>query len=162
MGDATQGRALFSTNQGQCARREANPNMRVVIRSSSDDDCCGMAADLQDRFSELCTDMKQDQAENVEDYFDGYDIGLHSRNFLHRVLSRIVWTNFNREIQRVNEFVRCWLANNAVAFELLTNEHTIDHIFTKHDIQEWGLGTAESALKILRQRKQLQGLSYSL
>ena len=133
---STSGKAVFSTRNGKYAQREATPNMSIVIRSDPAEDRDTMTARLMAEFPTICKAITT-FSPNVSDYFDGHDQELQGFEFLRAVLLHIAAIN-TAQARKVLNYVGRWMATNAEAFALFTPEHTLEHLFTKGDIDEYG------------------------
>ena len=143
------GMALFSTRRGKYPPRQAVPNMSIVLRSDPIEDRDTMARKLQAEFPEICNDIYV--IPDVGDFFDHYDQELQGIKFLHAVLAHIVSIN----AVRVEDYVANWMAANTEAFDLLSMEHSLEHLFTEEDINEYGKKFLGMAMIQIKYRKDL-------
>ncbi len=161
MEDRERGQAVFSTENGKYAYREARRLVRPIFRedSCSNDDAKTMARTFQDDFPEQCKVMTAAAARHIEDYFDPVDIQMQGRVFLHEVLMYIVLCNFQAARRRVQEYVDT-VKEDSARFGRLKIEDLESDVFTKDEVNLVGYdNTILAALVILKQSKFPQGAS---
>ena len=129
------GACLFSTHNGRLAPRYApNDSMPCILRGDPYDDCMQMVANLQKDFPEICAMVKEPVAYNtLYEWFDHRDASIHGASFLLSVLSHIALQNQ----KRLYDFVKGWRAANAEAFLMIVPNHTVEHLFTPEDREEY-------------------------
>lgn len=130
------GRAIFSTHNGQYARRQAVPGMRVIIRSSAEKDRDTMRDRLRQKYPEFCKAITT-PVTNVDEYFDGYDLEAHGIEFLRAVLESIGSVNAVHTM-KVQDYAHRWRAANAATYLGIVSGHAVMDIFTKEDVEEYG------------------------
>ena len=154
------GQGVFSTALGKYAYREMRRMVRPIFRedSCSKDDAQAMAQTFQADFPEQCKLMTAVNARHLEDYFDPVDVEMQGRAFLHEVLMRIVLSNFESAMKRVQEYVDK-VRQAPARFDDLKIEDLESHVFTEEEQSLVGFdNTLPAALIILKQFKFPQGL----
>ena len=159
------GKAIFSTRNGEYARREKIPSMRTILRSNPIQDQQTMVANLQSEFPEACkaitapvTDM------DIYEYFDYCDAAVQGFEFLRAVLEYIAGLNASanaKKAMKVQDYVGRWKNTNSEAFTYIRPYHTITDLFTKEDIEEQGaefLTEAMLQIKHLRMQEDDAGM----
>lgn len=152
------GMAIFSTRGGKDCQRQRTPGMSLVIRSDPNDDRDTMAARLQAQFPAICKNITtfDHRTDNyVNDYFDDYDQHLQGTDFLRAVLLHIAQCNALRA-RKVQDLLSRWKATNTEAFALLGPEHSVEHVFTTEDIEQYEMGLLEETLMQIQQAAALQ------
>ena len=133
------GKALFSTRNGEYARRDRIPTMRTILRSHPIEDQQIMAARLQEEFPEVCKKITIPVTNtDVYEYFDYCDAAVHGFEFLRAVLEYIAQLNANVNAERaskIQDYVSRWKNANLEAFTHLRPYHALTDLFTKEDIE---------------------------
>ena len=110
--------------------------MPCIVRADPDGDCTQMVANLQENFPDICAMVKRPVTyDTLYEWFDHRDACMHGREFLLLVLSKIALQNQ----ARLYDFVTGWRAANAEAFVRMVPGHTVEHLFTPEDKEEYGL-----------------------
>ena len=163
MEDREHVRAVFSTANGKYGYREARRWVRPIFREDFcfKDDVEDLSQRLQQEFPKQCKLMTAADARHVETYFDPVDVQMQSHVFLHEVLMRIVFCNFEEARGRVQEYVnRVFL--DPIRYERLKVEDLEIHVFSKEEQDLVGYdNTLPAALAILKQYKFPQGMLLS-
>ncbi|KAM0800138.1 hypothetical protein BDR22DRAFT_889792 [Usnea florida] len=137
------GKAIFSTHNGEYARREKTPGMRIILRSNPVEDQQTMVSKLQKAFPEACKGITRPVMDmDVYEYFDYCDAEVQGFEFLRAVLDYIARLNerINAEkTLKVQDYVRRWKTANSEAFRYIRPYHAINDLFTKEDIEEQGI-----------------------
>ena len=110
--------------------------MPCIVREDPEADCMQMIANLRENFPEICAMVKRPVTyDNLYEWFDHRDACMHGTHFLLSVLSNIALENQ----ARLYDFVIGWRAANAEAFVRMLPGHTVEHLFTPEDKEEYGL-----------------------
>ena len=133
------GKALFSTRNGEYARRERIPTMRTILRSNPIEDQQIMAARLQEEFPEACKQITIPVTNTVVyEHFDYCDAAVHGFEFLRAVLEYIAQLNANVNAERaskIQDYVSRWKNANLETFTHIRPYHALTDLFTKEDIE---------------------------
>lgn len=153
------GRAIFSTCNGEFARREKIPSIRTILRSNPIEDQQTMVAKLQKDFPEACraiTTPVKDR--DVYEYFDYCDAAVQGFEFLRAVLEYIAGLNASvnaKKATEVQDYVSRWKKTNSESFSYMRPCHAVTDLFTKEDIEEYGVEfLTEAMMKIKQLRVQ--------
>lgn len=155
MEDRERVRAVFSTQNGKYAYRETRPWVRPIFREDFcfQEDAGDLAQRLQQEFPQQCKVMVAADACHIENYFDGVDIQMQNRLFLHEVLMCIVRCNFERAKERVQEYVN-HVFLDPTRYTRLTLEDSEKNVFNEEERNLVGYdNTLPAALTILKQSK---------
>ena len=137
------GKAIFSTRNGEYARRERVPSMRTILRSDPIEDQHTMVARLQEDFPDVCKTIGIPVTDSdVYEYFDYCDAAVHGFEFLRAVLAYIAGLNatFNAErVLKVQDYVARWKKTNIEAFGYTRPYHAVTDLFTEEDIEKHGV-----------------------
>ncbi len=148
------GKAIFSTRNGEYARREKIPSMRTVLRSNPIEDQRTMAANLQRDFPELCKAITTPITDaDIYEYFDYCDAAVQGFEFLRAVLEYIAGLNASanaREASRVQEYVGRWKDTNGEAFSYIRPYHAVTDLFTEADVEEHGVEFLTDAMMLIK------------
>ena len=137
------GKAIFSTHNGEYARREKTPGMRIILRSNPVEDQQTMVSKLQNVFPETCKGITRPIMDmDVYEYFDYCDAEVQGFEFLRAVLDYIA--RFNERLNaekalKVHDYVGRWKTTNSEAFRYIRPCHVIHDLFTEEDIEEQGI-----------------------
>ena len=153
------GKAIFSTRNGEYARREKIPSMRTILRSDPIEDQQTMVAMLQKDFPEVCKAITTPVTDSdVYEYFDYCDAVVHGFEFLRAVLEYIAWLNASakaKKATKVDDYVSRWRNTNGEAFTYTRPYHAVTDLFTEEDIGEHGIEfLTEAMLQIKHVRMQ--------
>ena len=158
------GKAIFSTRNGEYARRERIPSIRTILRSNPIEDQQTMVAKLQEDFPEVCKAITAPVTDkDVYEYFDYCDAAVQGFEFLRAVLEYIAGLNASADADmatRVQDYVGRWKNVNAEAFTYTRPHHAIADLFTKEDIEEHGaefLTEAMVQIKCLKKQEDDNG-----
>ena len=137
------GKAIFSTQNGEYARREKTPGMRIILRSNPVEDQQTMVSKLQNTFPEACKGITRPVMDmDVYEYFDYCDAEVQGFEFLRAVLDYIARLNekvYAEKALKIQDYVRRWKAANGEAFRNIRPYHAINDLFTEEDIEEQGI-----------------------
>ncbi|KAF6219584.1 hypothetical protein HO133_004053 [Letharia lupina] len=152
------GKAIFSTCNGEYARREKIPSMRTILRSNPIEDQQTMVSKLQKDFPEVCKAITAPVTDtDVYEYFDYCDAAVHGFEFLRAVLEYIAGLNASVSAQkatRVQDYVGRWKSANSEAFTYIRPYHALTDLFTKEDIEEHGIEFLTEAMMQIRNLKK--------
>lgn len=152
------GKAIFSTCNGEYARREKIPSMRTILRSNPIEDQQTMVSKLQKDFPEVCKAITAPVTDtDVYEYFDYCDAAVHGFEFLRAVLEYIAGLNASVSAQkatRVQDYVGRWKSANSEAFTHIRPYHALTDLFTKEDIEEHGIEFLTEAMMQIRNLKK--------
>ena len=131
------GACLFSTHNGRLpARNNPNESMPYILRADPSGDCMQKVANLRENFPDICAMVKKpDTYDTLDKWFDQRDVCMHGAEFLLSVLWNIALQNQTR----LYDFVTGWRAANAEAFVRMVPNHTVEHLFSPEDKEEYGL-----------------------
>lgn len=159
------GKAIFSTRNGEHARREKIPSMRTILRSDPVEDQQTMVATLQRDFSEVCEMITMPVTDaDVYEYFDYCDAAVHGFEFLRAVLEYIAGLNASvnaKKETKVQDYVRRWKNTNGEAFTYIRPYYAVTDLFTEEDIGEHGvelLTMAMMQIKTLKTQEDDNGM----
>ena len=151
------GRAIFSTRNGEFARREKIPSIRTILRSNPIEDQQTMAAKLQKDFPEACRAITTPINNNdVYEYFDYCDAAVQGFEFLRAVLQYIAELNASVNAKKatdIQDYVGRWKNTNSEAFSYMRPYHAVTDLFTKEDIEEYGVIFLTEAMMQVKQLK---------
>ena len=151
------GKAIFSTRNGEYARRERIPSMRIILRSDPVEDQLTMVANLQEGFPEVCRTITSPVTDSsIYEYFDYCDAAVHGFEFLRAVLEYIAWLNAGataERVMKVQTYVGRWMHTNAEAFTYIRPYHAVLDLFTEEDLEEYG---DEFLIEAMMQIKRLR------
>ena len=117
--------------------------MPCIVRDDPEGDCMKMAANLRENFPDICAMVKRPATyDTLYEWFDHRDACMHGSKFLLWVLSKIALENQ----ARLYDFVTRWRAANAEAFVRMLPGHTVEHLFTPEDQEEYGLDFLTDAM----------------
>ena len=149
------GKAIFSTSNGEYARRELIPSMRMVLRSNPIEDQRTMVAKLQKDFPEVCKAVTTPVTDSdVYQYFDYCDAAVQGFEFLRAVLVYIAGLNADVKAQKakkVQDYVGRWKNANGEAFTYIRPYHAVTDLFTEADIEEHGVEFLTDAMIQIKQ-----------
>ena len=149
-----EGKAVFSTRNGEYARRERIPTMRTILRSHPIEDQKLMVARLQEEFPEVCKKITLPVANrDVYEHFDYCDAAVHGFEFLRAVLEYIAQLNANvnaERVSKVQDYVSRWKDTNLEAFSYIRPYHTLTDIFTEEDIEMHEVGFMTEAMSQIK------------
>lgn len=158
------GKAIFSTRNGEYARRERIPSIRTILRSNPIEDQQTMVARLHKDFPEVCKAITSPVTNgDVYEYFDYCDAAVQGFEFLRAVLEYIAGLNASANAEKatkVQDYVGRWKNANAEAFTYTRPHHAITDLFTKEDIEEHGgefMAEAMVQIKCLRKQEDDNG-----
>ena len=144
------GKAIFSTHNGEYARREKTPGMRIILRSNPVEDQQAMVSKLQKAFPEACKAITRPVMDmDVYEYFDYCDAEVQGFEFLRAVLDYIARLNENviaEKALKIQDYVRRWKTANSEAFRYIRPYHAITDLFTEEDIEEQGIELLTEAM----------------
>ena len=133
------GKALFSTRNGEYARRQRIPTMRTILRSHPIEDQQVMVARLQEEFPEVCKTITTPVTDSdVYEYFDYCDAAVHGFEFLRAILEYVAQLNVSVIVERaskVQDYVSRWKNANLEAFTYIRPYHALTDLFTEEDIE---------------------------
>ena len=159
-----EGKAIFSTRNGEYARRESIPSIRTILRSNPIEDQQTMAARLQEDFPEVCQAITAPVTDrDVYEYFDYCDAAVQGFEFLRAVLEYIARLNASvnaEKSMKVEDYVRRWKNTNTEAFRYIRPYHAVTDLFTEEDIEEHGVDFLMEAMlqiKCLRMQEDEKG-----
>ena len=151
------GKAVFSTRNGEYARREKIPSMRTILRSNPIEDQQAMVAKLQRDFPEVCKAITTPVTDaDVYEYFDYCDAAVQGFEFLRAVLEYIARLNASaiaKKATKVQEYVDRWKDANSEAFTYVRPHHTVTDLFTEADIDEYGVEFLTDAMMQIKSLK---------
>ena len=151
------GKAIFSTRNGEYARRDWIPSNRMVLRSNPVEDQRTMAANLQKNFPEVCKAITMPVTDSkVYDYFDYHDAAVQGFEFSRAVLEYIAGLNASIKVQKakeVQDYVGRWKNANTEAFPYVRPYHAVADLFTEEDIQEHGVEFLTDAMIQIKQMR---------
>ena len=128
------GKAIFSTRNGEYARRQTVPSMRTVLRSNPVEDQQTMVANLQREFPEECKAITSPITDtDVYEYFDYCDAAVQGFEFLRAALEYIAALNASANAEKaikVQDFVGRWKNTNGEAFTHIQPYHAVTDLFT--------------------------------
>lgn len=157
MAYTSDGKAIFSTRNGEYARRDWVPSNRMVLRSDPVEDQRTMAANLQKEFPEVCKAITMPVTDSkVYEYFDYHDAAVQGFEFLRAVLEYIAGLNASVKVQKekkVQDYVRRWKNTNTEAFPDVRPDHVVADLFTEEDIQEYGVEFLSDAMIQIKQMR---------
>ena len=117
--------------------------MPYVLRDDPTGDRMQMVTKLREDFPDICAMVKQAITyETLHDWFDHRDVYMHDRDFLISVLWDIALQNQTR----LNDFVEGWRAANTEAFVRMLPGHTVEHLFSPEDKEEYGIDFLTDAM----------------
>ena len=153
------GKAIFSTHNGEYARRDKIPTVRTVLRSDPVEDQRTMVARLQRDFPDVCIAITAPITDtDVYDYFDYCDATVQGFEFLRAVLAYIAGLNAGGNAKRATEiqdYVDRWRSTNTEAFTYIRPYHGVTDLFTETDIEEHGAEfLTDAMIQIKHQRMQ--------
>lgn len=153
------GKAIFSTRNGEYARREKIPSMRIILRSKPIEDQQIMVAKLQRDFPEVCKEITSPVTDrDIYEYFDYCDAAVHGFEFLRAVLDYIARLNATVDAQKavkVQDYVGRWKCTNSEAFTYIRPYHAVTDVFTEEDIEEHGIEfLTEAMMQVKKLRTQ--------
>ena len=152
-----EGKAIFSTHNGKYARREKIPSDRTILRSDPIEDQQTMVAKLQHEFPEVCKAITTPVTDrDVYEYFDYCDATVQGFEFLRAVLEYIARLNANvyaEQATDVHGYVGRWKNTNAEAFTYLRPLHSVTDLFTREDIEEYGVEFLTEAMVHIKRLK---------
>lgn len=156
------GRAIFSTRNGEHARREKIPSIRTILRSNPIEDQQTMVAKLQKDFPEVCNAITTPVTNgDVYEYFDYCDAAVQGFEFLRAVLEYIAELNASvsaKKATKVQDYVSRWKNTNSESFTYIRPHHAVTDLFTGEDIEENGVEfLTEAMMQIKRLRVQEDG-----
>ena len=124
--------------------------MPYVLRDDPIGDRIQMVAKLQEDSPDICAMVKQEVTyDTLHDWFDHRDVYMHGAEFLRLVLGDIAIQN---QI-RLNDFVERWRATNTEAFVRMLPGHTVEHLFSPEDKEEYGLDFLTDATAEIKRMK---------
>ena len=151
------GKAIFSTHNGEYARREKIPSIRTILRSNPIEDQQTMVAKLQHEFPEVCRAITSPVTDrDVYEYFDYCDATVQGFEFLRAVLEYIARLNasvYAEQATGVHGYVGRWKNTNAEAFTLTRPYHSVRDLFTREDIEEYGVEFLTEAMVHIKRLK---------
>ena len=137
------GKAIFSTHNGEFARREKIPSIRTILRSNPIEDQKTMVAKLRHEFPKECKAITSPVTDrDVYEYFDYCDATVQGFEFLRAVLEYIARLNasvYAEQATDVHGYVGRWKKTNAEAFTYTRPYHSVTDLFTREDIEEYGV-----------------------
>ncbi|CAD6585887.1 MAG: hypothetical protein ASARMPRED_002339 [Alectoria sarmentosa] len=153
------GKGIFSTRNGEYARREKIPSMRIIVRSNPIEDRQTLVAKLQKDFPEVCKTITTPVTDtDVYEYFDYCDAAVQGFEFLRAVLEYIAGLNASVNVKKammVQDYVGRWKNTNREAFTYVRSYHAVTDLFTEQDIEEHGVEfLTEAMMQIKRLRRQ--------
>ena len=153
------GKGIFSTRNGEYARREKIPSMRIILRSNPIEDRQTLVAKLQKDFPEVCKKITTPVTDtDVYEYFDYCDAAVQGFEFLRAVLEYIAGLNASvnaKKAMKVQDYVGRWKNTNREAFTYVRPYHAVTDLFTEEDIEEHGVEfLTEAMMQIKRLRLQ--------
>ena len=154
-----EGKAIFSTRNGEYARRESIPSIQTILRSNPIEDQQTMVARLQEDFPDVCKAITAPVTDkDVYEYFDYCDAAVQGFEFLRAVLDYIARLNASANAEKsmkVEDYVRRWKNTNTEAFTYIRPYHAVTDLFTEEDIEEHGVDfLMEAMLRIKGLRMQ--------
>lgn len=159
------GKAIFSTRNGEYARREKIPSMRTILRSNPIEDQQTMVSRLQKDFPEVCEAISRPVTDtDVYEYFDYCDAAVQGFEFLRAVLEYIAGLNESvnaKKAFKVQDYVGRWKNTNSEASTYIRSYHAVTDLFTEEDIEEHGvkfLTEAMMQIKDLRMQEEDDGM----
>lgn len=151
------GKAIFSTCNGEYTRREKIPSMRTILRSNPIEDQQTMAVQLEKDFPEVCraitTPIKDT---DVYEYFDYCDAAVQGFEFLRAVLEYIAGLNASanaKKATKIHDYVNRWRNANGEAFTYIRPYHAVTDLFTEEDIGEHGIEFLTEAMTQIKNMK---------
>ena len=151
------GKAIFSTHNGEYARRETIPSIRTILRSDPIEDQHTIVAKLQQEFPEVCKAITAPVTDrDVYEYFDYCDAAVQGFEFLRAVLDYIARLNASvsaEKVAEVRDYVGRWRNTNAEAFTYTKPYHAVTDLFTKEDIEEHGVDFLTEAMVQIKRLK---------
>lgn len=157
MAEPPKGPAVFSTKCGRFQYKPARNNVPCIVRSDYWEDVQSMAISLKQKFPEYCQPMTLREVQVIENYFDPYDIQMHSRAFLVHVLELIVAWNMLGAINEVNQFAARWKEENPEAYQALLFNSSIEDVFSDLELRSVKRDILESALNIMIKSRYPEG-----
>lgn len=127
--------------------------MPYIQRGDPHGDCMQMVANLRENFPDICAMVKKPVTyDTLYEWFDHLDACMHGAKFLLSVLSNIAFQNQ----ARLSDFVTGWRAANAEAFVRMVPNHTVEHLFTPEDKEEYGLDFLTDATAEIKRMQAIE------
>ena len=151
------GKAIFSTHNGEYARRERVPSIGPILRSDPIEDQQTMVAKLRENFSEACNAITAPVTDrDVYEYFDYCDAAVQGFEFLRAVLEYIAGLNVRvnaEKAMKVQDYVGRWKKTNTGAFTYIRPYHAVTDLFTEEDTEEYGVEFLTEAMMQIKRLK---------
>lgn len=159
------GNAIFSTHNGEFARRERVPTLRTILRSDPIEDQEVMVAKLQKELPEVCKAITMPVTDSdLYEYFDYCDAAVNGFEFLRAVLEYIAGLNASanaKKATKIRDYVGRWRNSNEEAFTHIRPFHAVTDLFTEADMEEYGvefLTDVMTQIKHLRMQESGDGM----
>lgn len=163
------GKAIFSTHNGEYARREKVPSLRTILRSDPIEDQQAMVKKLEKEFPDVCKAITTPVTNSdVYEYFDYCDAAVNGFEFLRAVLEYIAGLNASanaKKATKIRDYVGRWRNANEEAFTYIRPYHAVTDLFTEADIEEHGvefLTDAMMHIKHLRMQEDDDGMMFGV